>query len=115
MCLLLAVVVTSYRQTIKAYPQGGGSYVVSRENLGRNPSLVAGASILVDYVLTVAVSVSAGVAAIDSAFPELRNARVVLVPRLHRPHDVGEPARLEGVGPPVRRARPTSTWSRSVA
>jgi amino acid transporter len=77
-CLLLAVVVTSYRQTIKAYPQGGGSYVVSRENLGRNPSLVAGASILVDYVLTVAVSVSAGVAAIDSAFPELRNARVVL-------------------------------------
>src|SRR4029453_15686434 len=48
------------------------------ENLGRNPSLVAGASILVDYVLTVAVSVSAGVAAIDSAFPELRNARVVL-------------------------------------
>ena len=68
-CVLLAIVVTSYRQTIKAYPQGGGSYVVSRENLGKMPSLVAGASILVDYVLTVAVSVSAGVAAIDSAFP----------------------------------------------
>jgi amino acid transporter len=77
-CVLLAIVVTSYRQTIKAYPQGGGSYVVSRENLGRMPSLVAGASILVDYVLTVAVSVSAGVAAIDSAFPELRSSRVVL-------------------------------------
>ena len=77
-CLLLAIVVTSYRQTIKAYPQGGGSYVVSRENLGRMPSLVAGASILVDYVLTVAVSVSAGVAAIDSAFPELLEYRVIL-------------------------------------
>ena len=77
-CVLLAIVVTSYRQTIKAYPQGGGSYVVSRENLGKMPSLVAGASILVDYVLTVAVSVSAGVAAIDSAFPELLDYRVVL-------------------------------------
>jgi amino acid transporter len=76
-CVLLAIVVTSYRQTIKAYPQGGGSYVVSRENLGKMPSLVAGASILVDYVLTVAVSVSAGVAAIDSAFPELLDYRVV--------------------------------------
>ncbi len=77
-CVLLVIVVTSYRQTIKAYPQGGGSYVVSRENLGKMPSLVAGASILVDYVLTVAVSVSAGVAAIDSAFPELLQYRVVL-------------------------------------
>jgi amino acid transporter len=77
-CLLLAIVVTSYRQTIKAYPQGGGSYVVSRENLGKMPSLVAGASILVDYVLTVVVSVSAGVAAIDSAFPELLEYRVPL-------------------------------------
>src|SRR4051794_29178203 len=57
--VLLAVVVTSYRRTIRAYPQGGGSYIVSRENLGTNPSLVAGAAILVDYVLTVAVSVSA--------------------------------------------------------
>src|SRR5687768_10765929 len=64
---LLAIVVTSYRQTIQAYPQGGGSYVVSRENLpGRLPSLVAGASLMVDYILTVAVSVSAGVAAIIS-------------------------------------------------
>src|SRR5262249_11102801 len=51
---LLAIVVTSYRQTIFAYPSGGGSYVVSRENLGENPSLVAGASLLVDYILTVA-------------------------------------------------------------
>jgi amino acid transporter len=64
--LLLAIVITSYRQTIKAYPNGGAAYVVSRENHGELPSLVAAASILVDYILTVAVSVSAGVAAIIS-------------------------------------------------
>ena len=64
--VLLAIVVTSYRQTIYAYPSGGGSYVVCRENLGEMPSLIAGASLLVDYILTVAVSISAGVAAIVS-------------------------------------------------
>jgi amino acid transporter len=78
--VLLAIVVSSYRQTIFAYPSGGGSYVVSRENLGENPSLIAGASLLVDYILTVAVSISAGVAAIVSipAFRDLREHRVVL-------------------------------------
>ena len=78
--ILLAIVVTSYRRTIFAYPSGGGSYVVSRENLGRVPSLVAGASILVDYVLTVAVSISAGVAAIVSipTFHDLQDHRVPL-------------------------------------
>ena len=77
---LLAIVITSYRRTIYAYPQGGGSYIVSRENLGRYPSLVAGASILVDYILTVAVSISAGVAAIISipAFSGLERHRVLL-------------------------------------
>ncbi|HEX2574951.1 MAG TPA: APC family permease [Aquihabitans sp.] len=65
---LLAVVSTSYRQTIYAYPDGGGAYVVSRENIGPTASLVAGASLLVDYTLTVAVSVSSGVLAIGSAF-----------------------------------------------
>ena len=76
--VLLAIVITSYRQTIYAYPQGGGSYVVSRENLGKYPSLLAGASILVDYVLTVAVSISAGVAAIISipTFRDLAEHRV---------------------------------------
>jgi amino acid transporter len=68
---LLVVVVSSYRQTIFAYPSGGGSYIVSRENLGRYPSLVSAASLLIDYVLTVAVSVSAGVAAMVS-LPALR-------------------------------------------
>ena len=74
------IVVTSYRQTIFAYPSGGGSYVVSRENLGENPSLIAGASLLVDYILTVAVSISAGVAAIVSipAFQDLAKHRVAL-------------------------------------
>ena len=78
--VLLAIVVTSYRRTIYAYPGGGGSYVVSRENLGTNVSLVAGASILVDYILTVAVSISAGVAAIISipAVEDLRDQRVLL-------------------------------------
>jgi amino acid transporter len=74
--VLLVLVITSYRQTIFAYPGGGGSYVVSRENLGETAALVAGASLLVDYILTVAVSVSAGVAAITSAFPALRPERV---------------------------------------
>jgi amino acid transporter len=78
--LLLTIVITSYRQTIFAYPSGGGSYVVSRENLGENPSLVAGASLLVDYILTVAVSISAGVAAIVSipTFQDLAKHRVAL-------------------------------------
>ncbi len=78
--LLLAIVAFSYRQTIFAYPSGGGSYVVSRENLGENPSLVAGASLLVDYILTVAVSISAGVAAITSipVFRDLAESRVPL-------------------------------------
>ncbi|MEO8264720.1 MAG: APC family permease [Ilumatobacteraceae bacterium] len=66
-CVLMVIVVLSYRQTIHAYPSGGGAYVVSRENLGEVPSLVAGASLLVDYILTVAVSVAGGVLAIRTA------------------------------------------------
>ncbi len=69
--VLLAIVVTSYRQTIEAYPQGGGSYRVARENLGDVPGLTAAAALLSDYVLTVAVSIAAGVAAVTSAFPQL--------------------------------------------
>lgn len=64
---LLAIVATSYRQTIHAYPSGGGAYIVAKENLGTTPGLIAGASLLVDYVLTVSVSIAAGVAAITSA------------------------------------------------
>jgi hypothetical protein len=76
--VLLAVVVTSYQQTIRAYPKGGGSYIVSSDNLGTIPGLVAGSSILVDYVLTVAVSVSAGVAALTSLFPALHDERTLI-------------------------------------
>jgi amino acid transporter len=78
--VLLAIVVVSYRQTIFAYPNGGGAYIVSRENLGPVPSLVAAASLLIDYILTVAVSVSAGVAAILSldAFAGLQDRRVAM-------------------------------------
>jgi amino acid transporter len=68
---LLVVVVASHRQTCHAYPNGGGAYAVSRANLGRNASLVAASALLVDYVLTVAVSVAAGVANIVSAIPAL--------------------------------------------
>ncbi|WP_419883977.1 APC family permease [Peribacillus sp. B-H-3] len=68
---LLTALILSYRQIIYAYPHGGGAYVVSKENLGRNPGLIAGGSLLVDYILTVAVSVSAGTDAITSAFPGL--------------------------------------------
>ena len=70
-CLLLAIVVLSYRQVIFAYPNGGGAYPVSRDHLGVTASLVAAASLLVDYVLTVATSVAAGVAAIITAVPGL--------------------------------------------
>jgi amino acid transporter len=77
-CVLLTIVVLSYRQTIYAYPSGGGSYIVSKENLGTLPSLVAGASLLVDYILTVAVSIAAGVLAITSAVPSWAGHRVAI-------------------------------------
>jgi amino acid transporter len=69
--ILIAIVVSSYRQTIRAYPQGGGAYIVSKDNLGVPAGLVAGAALLIDYVLTVAVSVAAGIAALTSAVPGL--------------------------------------------
>jgi amino acid transporter len=72
----LAIVVYSYRQTIFAYPSGGGAYIVAKDNLGTASSLVAAASLLIDYVLTVAVSVAAGVAALTSAFPQWAPYRV---------------------------------------
>jgi amino acid transporter len=75
---MLAVVAFSYRQTIHAYPSGGGAYIVAKDNLGQLPSLIAAASLLIDYVLTVAVSVAAGVAAITSAVPAWQWARVEL-------------------------------------
>jgi amino acid transporter len=76
--ILLAILVFSYRQVIDAYPGGGGAYAVSRANLGPGASLVAGASLIVDYTLTVAVSIAAGVGALTSAFPSLSSGTVPL-------------------------------------
>lgn len=75
---LLAIVVVSYRQTVQAYPQGGGAYLVAKDNLGTLPALVAAAALLVDYVLTVSVSVVAGIDALASAVPGLHPYRVVM-------------------------------------
>jgi len=74
--LLLAIVVVSYRQTVRAYPQGGGAYRVARENLGDVPGLTAASALLIDYTLTVSVSIAAGVAAIVSALPAAEPFRV---------------------------------------
>src|SRR5215211_3057643 len=73
---LLTIVTISYEQTIHAYPGGGGTYIVSRDNLGELPAQIAGAALLTDYILTVAVSISAGVAQIVSAYPDLFPYRV---------------------------------------
>src|SRR5678815_237235 len=75
---LLGVVALSYTHTIRAYPGGGGAYIVAKENLGENAGLSAAAALLIDYTLTVAVSVAAGVAAITSAFPSWHINRVEL-------------------------------------
>jgi amino acid transporter len=76
--VLLAIVTISYEQTIHAYPDGGGAYIVARDNLGEFPALIAGASLLTDYILTVSVSIASGVAQITSAFPILYDYRVLL-------------------------------------
>jgi amino acid transporter len=76
--VLLLALTLSYRQIIFAYPRGGGAYVVSKENLGNNAGLIAGGSLLVDYILTVAVSVSAGTDAITSAIPSLHHHNVII-------------------------------------
>ena len=75
---LLAIVVVSYMQTVRAYETSGGAYVVARENLGTLPSLVGAAALLTDYVLTVAVSISAGIFAITSFAPSLAGHKVAL-------------------------------------
>src|SRR5512138_498418 len=74
--ILLAIVTISYEQTIHAYPGGGGAYIVARDNLGELPAQTAGAALLTDYILTVAVSISSGIAQIVSAFPALYQYRV---------------------------------------
>ncbi|MEX2406683.1 MAG: amino acid permease, partial [Actinomycetota bacterium] len=75
---VLIIVIVSYRQTVRAYPNGGGSYIVARENLGTVPGLIAAAAVLTDYVLTVSVSVVAGVIAITSAAPSVADHKVAV-------------------------------------
>ena len=70
--ILLAIVYFSYRQTIEAYPQGGGSYTVASQNLGEGAGLLAAAALMIDYILTAAVGISAGVGALISAVPALQ-------------------------------------------
>jgi amino acid transporter len=72
-CALIIIIAASYNQTIHAYPTGGGSYIVAKDNLGETPGLIAGAALLIDYILTVSVSVAAGVAAIVSAYQNLHS------------------------------------------
>ena len=76
--ILLTIITISYEQTIHAYPGGGGAYIVARDNLGDVPALIAAAALLTDYILTVAVSISSGVAQIVSAFPDLFDYRVLI-------------------------------------
>jgi amino acid transporter len=75
---LLAILTFSYEQTIHAYPSGGGAYIVARDNLGELPAQTAGAALMMDYILTVAVSISSGVAQLTSAYPELYPYRVLI-------------------------------------
>jgi len=102
---LLIIVVFSYRQTIKNYPGGGGAYTVSKENLGTIPGLLAGASLSVDYLLTVAVSICAGTAAITSAFPILYPHRIsiallfIMLITIGNLRGVSESAKLFGFPP----------------
>ena len=111
--LLLAIVAISYRQTIKAYPHGGGSYIVSKDNLGTGPALVAASALLTDYVLTVAVSISAGVFALTSAAPDAPRLPGRDRRRLHRPDHDGQPARR--AASPARSSPPRPTCSSCMA
>src|SRR5687767_5664438 len=76
--VVLGIVITSYRQTIHAYPDGASAYIVASKNLGKYPGLVAASALLIDYILTVAVSITAGATAITSLWPSLASRRVLI-------------------------------------
>ena len=111
---VLVILMFSYRQTIKAYPSAGGAYIVTKDNLGLLPAQVAGVALLTDYILTVAVSVSAGVAALYSAFGDLRPYRVPIALGFIVDHRLGQPARRarsRAACSPCRRTRSSSASS----
>ena len=112
--VVLAIVVISYRQTIAAYPNGGGSYIVASDNLGTLPGLTAAAALLTDYVLTVAVSVAAGVAALTSIVPDCSSTGWSLAWRSSSRSRWSTCAACARAGSSSA-SRPTSTWSRSSA
>ena len=99
---LLAIVIVSYQQTVRVYESSGGAYVVAKDNLGKLPSLVGAAALLTDYVLTVAVSVAAGVVALVSAVPELERPPARPFSGVHRRDHGREPPRRARVGNGVR-------------
>ena len=108
---LMAIVAISYEQTIHAYPGGGGAYIVARDNLGELPAQTAGAALLTDYVLTVAVSVSSGVAQITSAFPPLYPHRVAIAVVLVAICHADQPARGKRIRHGLCHSRPISSSS----
>ena len=102
--MLLTIVFFSYRQTIAAYPNGGGSYTVASENLGEKAGLLAAAALMIDYILTAAVGISAGVTALTSAVPSLQPHTLALVPGDSGDAGDGEHARRAGYGRGVHAA-----------
>ena len=96
--ILLTIVYFSYRQTIAAYPHGGGSYTVATENLGEKPGLLAAAALMIDYILTAAVGISAGVTALTSAVPRLATSYAADMSGDSCAAGTGESARREGHG-----------------
>ena len=102
--VVLGIVIFSYRQTIHAYPDGASAYIVASKNLGKYPGLVAASALLIDYVLTVAVSITAGVDAIVSLAPDLQPLPRADRGRRDRHHHAAQPARRAGVGRDLRHA-----------
>ncbi len=111
--LLLGVLVVSYRQVIEAFPNGGGAYAVAKAHLGVKPSLIAAASLVVDYILNAAVGVSAGVEALTSAFPASVSRADLDMPGRARSYHRGEPVGRRRVGPAVHRCRLSCSSQRS--
>ena len=101
--VVLGFLILSYRQTIKAYPSAGGAYIVTRDNFGLLPAQVAGVALLTDYVLTVSVSVAAGIAALSSAVPALAPYTLWLSIACVAAHRRRQPQGRAGVGQDLRR------------
>ena len=99
---LLVIVYFSYRQTIAAYPNGGGSYTVAKENLGEGAGLLAGAALMIDYLLNVAVGISAGIGALVSAVPSLQPHTLAIVSGGAGDIDGGQSSRSERGGVGIR-------------